>query len=96
MYFVRLHSVPNKYGSPLKGSTSSAHLPNAALLLTQIFTEYPLYAGYSACLIGGGNRRYSLCFWGTYCPDGEKDVFYKLEGKFNLDEDVGDFYRASV
>lgn len=85
------NTVPHKKEARLPRICQMLHFS-----LTQIFTEHPLFAGYSACLIGEGNRRYSSCFRGTYCPDGEKDVFYKLEGKFNLDEGTGDFYRAGL
>lgn len=96
MHFVCLLSVPNKYGSHKKEARLLHICQMLHFSLTQIFTENPLFAGYSACLIGGGNRRYSSCFRGTYCPDGKKDVFYKLEGKFNLDEGTGYFYRAGL
>lgn len=36
---------------------SSAHLPNAVLLRTQIFIEHPTFAGYCAIPIGEGKKR---------------------------------------
>lgn len=80
---------------------SSAHLPNAELLMAQMFIEHPLLAGSCARPAGGGSGQEVVPAYRGPAVEVEREcvragIPQPQEGDLNLDQENGDCYTAGL